>query len=161
VLRQSQDDILTDEYREVQTMENVKKFYDALASDEAMKKRAEDINEKQAAAMPDEDVVKAEIIAFAKAEGYAFTAEELEAYANQAKPLDDDDLEAVAGGHGRRPNIKHKDGSNCWFPEGCNCTAVGGGGNLPGGCACIFGGGGPAKECGGYLVCVAYGWIQH
>jgi len=108
-------------------MENVKKFYKALESDEALRGRADALNEKYKDAMPDEAVVKAELIAFAAAEGYAFTAEELDAYANAPKAIDDDELEAVAGGSAY---------------SACFCVAGGGGTRNGITCACVFGGGG-------------------
>ena len=66
-------------------MENVKKFYDALSKDSAMQERAKALDGKD----------KAAIVAFAKAEGYDFSLDDLEAY---AKPLADDVMETAAGG---------------------------------------------------------------
>ena len=66
-------------------MENVKKFYDALTNDEALRERAKVLNGKD----------KAALVAFAKAEGYDFSLDDLEAY---AKPLTDNDMESAAGG---------------------------------------------------------------
>ena len=127
-------------------MENVKKFYDALADDEAMRKRAEALNEKLGA-QPGEDEIRAEMLAFAQAEGYIFTAEELDAYAKQAKPVSDDELKAVAGG--------------AYIIKDCFCMFGGGGkdpvtGNT---CACVLGGGGKKDENGRQLICVGGGTI--
>ena len=116
-------------------METVKKFYDALANDEAMRKRGIASNEKLGE-NPSADALKAETLAFAKAEGYDFTAAELDAYAKQAKPLSDDELDAVAGGISvdelmdmERPELKHgshtQDGRNEQLPVGnlfCICA---------------------------------------
>ena len=127
-------------------MENVKKFYDALANDEAMRKRAEALNE-MLGSQPGEDEIRAEMLAFAKAEGYIFTTEELDAYAKQAKPVSDDELETVAGGE--------------YNPNNCFCVFGGGGkdpvtGNT---CACVIGGVGKFDEKGNHLICLAAGWI--
>ena len=125
-------------------MENVKKFYEALKSDEALRGRADALSGKHKDAMPDDAAVKADLIAFAAAEGYAFTADELEAYANAPKFIDDDELEAVAGGA--------KD------TKTCQCY-IGGGGTKDGvTCVCVAGGGGKSNPGPG-LVCVAYGSV--
>ena len=105
-------------------MENIKKFYDALSNDKAMQDRAMALvkkGDKTEKTTPpfghpskegnDEAAAKAAIIAFAKAEGYTFTEAELEAYIKQAKPLNDEQLDAVAGG-----------------TAGCGCVAIGAGG---------------------------------
>ena len=92
-------------------MENVKKFYDALANDKAMQERAKALAEKYKDGKPDDAAANADIAAFAKAEGYDFSIAELEEYAKQAKPLDDDQLDDVAGGK-----------------AGCGCVSWGGGG---------------------------------
>ena len=123
-------------------MENVKKFYKALESDEALRGRADALNEKYKDAMPDEAVIKAELVDFAAVEGYAFTAEELDAYANAPKVIDDEELEAVAGGSSGY--------------SACFCV-VGGGGTVNGiTCACVFGGGGKGHP-GPNLKCIAGG----
>ena len=120
-------------------MENVKKFYEAMASDKAMQERANALfkgDEK-----PDAAALKATIIAFANAEGYSFAEAELEAYAKQAKPLSDEALDAAAGGSGE-----------------CGCFGVGGGGGTdPAGdvfaCACVVGGVGTSKNFMGECFC--------
>ena len=66
-------------------MENVKKFYDAISKDKAMQERAKALDKKD----------KATLVAFAKAEGYDFSLDDLESY---AKPLADNVMEAAAGG---------------------------------------------------------------
>jgi len=128
-------------------MENVKKFYDALATDEAMRKKAEDLNKKFEGAQPDENAVKAEIISFAEAAGYTFTAEELDAYANRMKPLSESELEVVAGGRYKESN--------------CFCAFGGGGKDSETGnkCACVAGGGGKRDGAGNCLICVVAGTI--
>jgi predicted ribosomally synthesized peptide with nif11-like leader len=128
-------------------MEKVKEFYDALASDEALRKRAEALNEKLGE-QSGEDEAKAEIIAFAKAEGYDFTAEELDAYAKQAKALSDDELETVAGG--------------AYNPNDCFCAVGGGGKDSATGrtCACPWIGGGKPDDDGRGLACAWAGWVS-
>ena len=118
-------------------MENAKKFYNALAKDEAMRGRANALSEKRGG-----DMVKADVIAFAKAEGFDLTVEELMAYANAPEEMDDNELDAVSGGA--------KD------TVGCAC-AVGGGGTYQGvTCACVLGGGGKGDP-GPRLKCVIAG----
>ena len=127
-------------------MENVKKFYEALKSDEALRGRAEALDAKYGGTSPDEAALTADLITFAKSEGYDFTAEELEAYANAPKHIDDDELEAVAGGASDT--------------KACACFAGGGGKREGVTCACVFGGGGK-KNPGPGLVCVMAGecWL--
>jgi len=124
-------------------MENVKKFYDALSSDETMRDRAKALNGEQ----KDEATVAAEIVAFAKSEGYDFTAEDLTAFVSTQKTeLSDEELEAVAGG-------VYKSGD-------CFC-ALGGGKDPETGriCACVISGGGKKDNTGKILVCGIYGEI--
>lgn len=70
--------------------QTVAKFYETLREDEALREQAKDIQDQ------------AGLIAFAKAKGFDFTGEELNAFAaEQAKmsiPLSDDELEKVAAG---------------------------------------------------------------
>jgi predicted ribosomally synthesized peptide with nif11-like leader len=71
-------------------MSKVKEFYEALSKDEAMQERAKGLK------AAGETTAEAEaVVAFAKAEGYAFTAGELQDY---GKELSDEKLAAVAGG---------------------------------------------------------------
>ena len=116
-------------------MENVKKFYDALSNDKAMQERAIALNKPDE--KPDEAAAKAAIVAFAQAEGHAFSLAELEAYAKQAKPLADEALDAAAGGD-----------------AGCGCFVAGGGGGTDENgntfaCACVAAGMGDSKNPGG------------
>ena len=129
-------------------MENVKKFYNALASDKALRERASALNKE--VEKPDETTARAAIIAFAKAEGYDFTEADLDAYAKQAKPLADKTLDAVAGG--------------AFNPKTCFC-ALGGGGvddNPVTGhtCACVAFGHGDLDEFRRALVCSLAGFIM-
>ena len=143
-------------------MEKVTQFYEALANDVGMIERAAKLKETFGE-QPDKAAVNNAIIAFAKAEGYDFTAEELTVYAEAlpkpqgAAELTDDELEAVAGGISSE--------KECW--DICFCI-IGGGGVHNGGsdncttgkhtCACVIGGGG--KACGyTVLVCAGGGVI--
>ena len=129
-------------------MGNVKKFYDALANDKGLKERAAALNEKYKGEQPNEDIVKTELLSFAKAEGYEFTADEYDAYSKQAKPVSDETAEIAAGG--------------AFNKNTCFC-AVGGGGkdSVTGNtCACVILGGGKADETGKGLVCELAGIIM-
>ena len=138
-------------------MKNVKKFYDALASSDALKEKAAKLNEKyNETEKVDEKAVTADVIAFAASEGYSFTAKELAAYTKTAgKPspqeLSQDELDAVAGGS-----------NSCVDCFGTCFCAVGGGGthqNPNWVCTCVFGGVG-SKCSGNYcLFCVGAGFI--
>jgi len=126
-------------------MEKVKQFYEALANDEKMKEKAMELNKKHSGEQPDEVAVTAEIIAFAAAEGYVFTAEEYAAFVQHLKSgsteLSDDELESVAGGF-----FAHKD-----FPCWNNCLCVVGGAGQHSNprltCACAAAGYGPGCDC--------------
>ncbi|MCL2084298.1 MAG: Nif11-like leader peptide family RiPP precursor [Oscillospiraceae bacterium] len=123
-------------------MENVKKFYDALASDEALRGRADALSEKYGETKPDRAALAADFISFAKAEGYDFSEKDLADYTNQPYPLSDDELDAVSGGA--------KDTAACF------CTFGGGGTQNGITCACVLGGGG-AGSPGPKLVCPILG----
>lgn len=129
-------------------MENAKKFYEALAKDEGMRKRADALNEKYAGKQPGEAEAAADIVAFAKAEGFDFTAEDLKAYVEQQSgPIADDELDAVVGG--------------AYKSDSCLCILGGGGkdqetGNV---CACIAAGAGKHDLTGNGLICALHGFI--
>ena len=128
-------------------MENVKKFYNALANDKGVKERAATLNEKYKGEQLNEDIVKAELLSFAKSEGYEFTADEFDAYSKQAQPVSDETAEMAAGG--------------AFNKNTCFC-AVGGGGKDPvtgNTCACVAVGFGEDDENGRYLNCYFGGWI--
>jgi predicted ribosomally synthesized peptide with nif11-like leader len=75
-------------------MSKAREFYEALSKDEAMQERAKGLT----AETTEEAAVEAAIeaaIAFAKSEGYEFTAGELKDF---SKELSDQELAAVAGG---------------------------------------------------------------
>jgi hypothetical protein len=77
-------------------MDNVKKFYEALAKDTAMQERAKPLfGEKPEI----DDAALDALVEFAAKEGYSFTADEARAYIKEdSGELSDDQLEAVAGG---------------------------------------------------------------
>ena len=128
-------------------MENVKKFYDVLANDKGVQERAAALSEKYKGKQPSEDVVKAELLSFAKAEGYEFTADEFDAYSKQAQPVSDEIADKAAGGA---------------YDDGVCFCAIGGGGkdSVTGNvCACVFVGTGKADEQGDYLDCKLAGWV--
>ncbi|MDR2560754.1 MAG: Nif11-like leader peptide family RiPP precursor [Holophagales bacterium] len=82
-------------------MEKVKEFYKALSSDPAMRERGKALYDKGKPA--DAAEATSAVIAFAKSEGYDFTAEEMIAemkafVAAGAKELSDEELESIAGG---------------------------------------------------------------
>ena len=138
-------------------MENVKKFYDALANSEALKEKAAKLNEKYSETeKADEEAVTADIIAFAASEGYSFTAEELAAYTKTAgKPapqeLSQDELDAVAGGSDFC--------RGCFDRCGCIIGGVGTHENPNWVCACVAGGGGGKCSRGRHVLCAGYGEV--
>ncbi len=107
------------------------------------------LNGKYEGAQPGKAAIASEIVAFAKAEGFAFTAEELAAYEEtDVKELSEEQLTTVAGG--------------AFNKNDCFC-AMGGGGKDPETghtCACVMFGYGNADTTGHYLVCTAAGWIK-
>jgi len=136
-------------------MENVKKFYDELASSEALKEKAAKLNEKyNETEKMDEEAVTADIIAFAASEGYNFTAEELAAYTKTAgnpapQELSQDELNAVAGGS-----------NSCRVCFGtCYCILGGFGKHYDPEwvCVCVLGGGGGKCSSGWLLICPGIG----
>ena len=139
-------------------MENVKKFYDELASSDALKEKAANLNEKYIGAeKADQEAITADIIAFAASEGYSFTAEELADYVETAmksapQELSQDELEAVAGGSGT---------CSVCFSRTCACLVAGGGTHQephwP--CACVAGGAGANCSGGNMLICVGFGCL--
>ena len=127
----------------------VGKFYEALSKNEAMRARLSALNEKYKDAQPEAATISAEIVSFARAEGFVFTAEELASYAEtEVKELSDEQLEAVSGGVFDR--------------DTCNCMVGGGGKDPETGhvCACVLGGGGRQDNKGRQLVCIGAGVID-
>ena len=142
-------------------MENVKKFYEALATNEELKVKAAKLSEKYEGKQPDEATIVADLVAFAKDEGYSFTAAELSTYAESVKKdaadeLKDDELEVVSGG----VTVIRCPGDACW--QG-NCLCIMGGGgkhNTPKiTCVCVIGGGGGKCPDKLELLCVIGGGV--
>ncbi|KUO78711.1 MAG: hypothetical protein APF81_20155 [Desulfosporosinus sp. BRH_c37] len=88
--------------------ENVKKFYEAVAADEGLRVRLSELNKQyQGEAMDEEKkaaLVKKLVLPIAAEIGLVFTIEELRQYeeemvqASANRELDNNELEAVAGG---------------------------------------------------------------
>ena len=149
-------------------MSNVKKFYEAMAADAALQEKARLLDEKYEGQDPDKNVLAQELIAMATQAGYPFTPEELEAYSEEVKKqaqsrraLDDDELDAVAGGHDhRRPPCP---AGECW--DTCFCV-LGGYGfhNRPQrNCVCVvagFGGDDRGVLCRLSLKCAIGGGVS-
>jgi predicted ribosomally synthesized peptide with nif11-like leader len=109
-------------------MGNILDFYNAITKDEALRTKTNALGAKYRGKQPTEAEVTADFIAFAKAEGYEFNAEEYKAFAGNPRKISDDDLKAVAGGS--------FEGGSCY---------------------CIIGGGGKDKVTGKVCACVAIG----
>lgn len=131
-------------------MENVKKFYEALANDETLRGKFETLNEKYkdikelSPETVDRIIVEC-IVPMAKEAGFNFTADEYKAYGNAPREMNEDELESVAGG-----------AYDFWD---CVCFMGGGGLDYKTGknCICVVGGGGVEDEWDNYLVCVLWG----
>ena len=105
--------------------DNAKKFAEAVSKDEAMKKELEALGKNDVAA----------VIKVAAKHGFTLTEEDFKAEAMEE--LDEDELEAVAGG-------------------ACHCPVVGGGTGNGKQCACVVGGKGES-DSGRLCVCVLAG----
>ena len=129
-------------------MENVKKFFDALANDKGLQEKAMKVNAKYKDDQLSDDKAKAELISFAKAEGYEFTMADYDAYSKKAQPVSDEIAETAAGGA-----YKQKD---------CFCVVGGGGKDKDTGrvCACVVSGLGPLDDEHQRLVCTVGGWVD-
>ena len=130
-------------------MEAIKKFYEALSKDEAMREKLSALNEKYQNAQPDLAKAAAEIVAFAESEGFTFTVDDLSAYAEiESKKITDEQLEGIVGGLFDRNT--------------CVCMVGGGGKDQETGhtCACILGGGGRQDNKGYQLVCIGSGLVD-
>ena len=121
--------------------ENLKKFLDLIASNKELEAKALACNE-----LGEEKGAEA-MIALAKEFGIVLTASDLEKKEETASgELDDDELDAVAGG------------------GGCGCFAGGGGGGIDSndgkkyGCACVvYGQGGDGRGKDSNCLCVGGG----
>jgi predicted ribosomally synthesized peptide with nif11-like leader len=111
-------------------MGNVEKFYDALMKDEALRDKANGLNEKYKGKQLNEEEVIVDLIAFANSAGYSFTAEEYKTFAQKnPEKMSEDDLKAVAGGSFNKSACyciiagSHKDRSG--DRDRCFCVAIG------------------------------------
>lgn len=118
-------------------MENVKRFYEALARDREMQERAKAQNDKTPVS---EDAVLAATVEFAKREGYDITAEEIREYlkTNASSELSDNEMAAVTGGISAL--------------KACYCV-FGGSGENDDTCVCVMGG----AASGTFCVVIGYG----
>ena len=104
-------------------MENISKFYQKLMSDKDMQERGKgkiatlDTQERN-----EENAMNA-LIAFAKEEGFEFSAEMFKAYHTEKQQLTDDELENVVGG--KCDNGNQNDTTTC-------ACVIGGGGTQNG-----------------------------
>ena len=90
------------------SVENVKKFYEAVAQDEALKQKFVQLSQKYQGQPMDEEKAMAlteqEVLPMAAQMGYSFTIDDVKSYElamQQAKmgcELSDEELQAVAGG---------------------------------------------------------------
>ena len=90
------------------SVENVKKFYDVLAKDEALKQKFMDLSKKHQGKPLDEakamELAELEYLPLAKQMGYEFSLDDLKSYGDQVKQgcqgaeLSEEEMKAVAGG---------------------------------------------------------------
>ena len=135
-------------YKHGNNMENVRKFYEALARDVAMQERAKVLNEQHGGMKVPEVTIREDIIAFARAEGYKITARELGEYRSWAHPLTYEELGTVAGGGGGCACFYSGSGSgtdragDAFVCECCAYGPGGGEGDEQSMCVCFLAGGG-------------------
>ena len=89
--------------------ENVRKFYEVVSQDEAMKQKFVELSQKHQGQPMDEAkaklITEEEVLPMAKQMGYSFTMDDLNAYgeemqqANMNRELSDSELKAVSGGY--------------------------------------------------------------
>jgi predicted ribosomally synthesized peptide with nif11-like leader len=90
------------------SVENVKKFYEALSQDEAMKQKFVELSQKYQGQQMDEAQIMAvteqEVLPLAAQMGYSFTMDDLMAFGKEMKranmncELSEEEMEAVTGG---------------------------------------------------------------
>jgi len=90
------------------SVENVKKFYEAVSQDEALKQKFMELSQKYQGQPMDEakgmSILEQETLPLAAQMGYSFTLDDLNAYGEEMKQtkmnceLSDTELEAVTGG---------------------------------------------------------------
>jgi bacteriocin-like protein len=97
------------------SVENVKKFYEALSKDEAIKQKFMELSQKYQGQPMDEEKAMAlteqEVLPLAAQMGYLFAMDDLNTYGKEMKQagmnreLSDEELQAVVGGGGSGTNI--------------------------------------------------------
>ena len=90
------------------SIENVKKFYEAVSQDESLKQKFVELSKKYQGEALDETKMKSitenDVLPLAAQLGYSFTMDDLKAYseemkqANMNRELSDEEMQAVAGG---------------------------------------------------------------
>ncbi len=129
------------------SVENIKRFYDALTEDEALQDKFKALVKKYEVQKPDEGqfdaIYEKDLLPFAKSAGYDFTLEELIQYRRDAvkpstHPLSEEELAAVAGGVCVCPIIGWGEFSS---GQTCSCGLYGHGQDGSHFCICVFGGG--------------------
>jgi len=90
------------------SVENVKKFYEAVSQDEAMKQKFVKLSQKYQGQPMDEakayTIMEQEGLPMAKQMGYSFSMDDLKAYGEELKQADmkrelnDEEMQAVTGG---------------------------------------------------------------
>ena len=90
------------------SVENVKKFYEVLTKDEALKQKFMDLSKKHQGKPMDEakamELAELEYLPLAKQMGFEFTLDDLRSYSDQVKQgcqgaeLNEEEMKAVAGG---------------------------------------------------------------
>lgn len=118
--------------------ENIKKFYEAVAADEGIRNRLNDLNKPyQGEEMNEEKkaaLLEKLVLPIAAEMGLGFSMEELRQYeeemvqAHASHELDDQELEAVAGGMGGAAGFCFLVGAGLGFALPAFCLVVGVGG---------------------------------
>jgi bacteriocin-like protein len=131
------------------SVENVKKFYEAVSQDETLKQKFVELSQKHKGQPMDEakamSVMEQEALPIAAQMGYSFTMGDLKAYevemqqAKMNRELSDEEMQAVTGGNGGV----------------VQCPLIGvGSGDISGFC---FIGGSFRSSSGSHLTCVLVG----
>ena len=90
------------------SVENVKKFYEEVSKDEALKQKFVELSKKYQGQQMDEDkamaITEQEMLPLAKQMGYSFTMDDLKVYGEEMKQanmnceLSEEEMQAVTGG---------------------------------------------------------------
>ena len=122
------------------SVENVKKFYEAVSQDESLKQKFVELSQKYQGEALGADkvavVVEQEVLPLAAQAGYSFSLDDLKAYgeemkqANINRELSDAELEAVTGG-GMHGDLCVGVGTNgTYYCPICGGSLGGGGGEI-------------------------------